>query len=76
MKSINTVTGSIDVNELKFTLMHEHLLLSDWNLRLADPEFLNLDQAIPMIEEVITDAKAHGEQSSMLHLSMMAVMFC
>lgn len=60
MKSINTVTGSIDVNELKFTLMHEHLLLSDWNLRLADPEFLNLDQAIPMIEEVITDAKAHG----------------
>lgn len=60
MKSINTVTGSIDINELKFTLMHEHLLLSDWNLRLADPNFLKIDEAMTMIEEVIADAKAHG----------------
>lgn len=60
MKSINTVTGSIDINELKFTLMHEHLLLSDWNLRLADPNFLKIDEAMTMIEEVIADAKVHG----------------
>lgn len=60
MKSINTVTGAIDVNELQFTLMHEHLLLSDWNLRLADPNFLKIDEAMTMIEEVIADAKAQG----------------
>lgn len=60
MKSINTVMGPIDVNELQFTLMHEHLLLSDWNLRLADPDFLNVNAAMTMIEEVIADAKAHS----------------
>lgn len=60
MKTINTVTGSIDVNELQFTLMHEHLLLSDWNLRIADPNFLKIDEAMTMIEEVVADAKAQG----------------
>lgn len=60
MKTINTVTGSIDVNELQFALMHEHLLLSDWNLRIADPNFLKIDEAMTMIEEVVADAKAQG----------------
>lgn len=60
MKTINTVSGTIDVNDLQFTLMHEHLLLSDWNLRLADPNFLMVNEAMTMIEEVIADAKAHG----------------
>ncbi len=40
MEQINTVSGSLAPKELGFTLMHEHLLLSDWNLRIADPKFL------------------------------------
>ena len=35
MKPINTVLGSLALKDLGFTLMHEHLLLSDWNLRMA-----------------------------------------
>ena len=60
MEPINTVLGSLAPEDLDFTLMHEHLLLSDWNLRMADPQFFDQEQAMQMIEEVIADAKAHG----------------
>ena len=60
MKPINTVLGSLALKDLGFTLMHEHLLLSDWNLRMADPQFFDQEQAMQMIEEVIADAKTHG----------------
>ena len=60
MKPINTVLGSLALKDLGFTLMHEHLLLSDWDLRMADPQFFDQEQAMQMIEEVIADAKTHG----------------
>ena len=63
MEPINTVLGSLALKDLGFTLMHEHLLLSDWNLRMADPQFFDQEQAMQMIEEVIADAKAHGVET-------------
>ncbi len=43
---INTVLGEIDENQLGFTLMHEHLLCSDWVKRMSWPGFINVSAAI------------------------------
>ena len=45
MKDIQTVTGALDPSLLGFTLMHEHLLISSWNNRITDPEWLPYEKA-------------------------------
>lgn len=60
MEAVQTVTGPCAASELGFTLVHEHLLLSNWNNRIADPQWLPYDKAISFIEPVIADAKAAG----------------
>ena len=41
---INTVLGTMQSSDLGFTLMHEHLMICDWNLRMADPDFLDYEK--------------------------------
>ena len=62
MKDIQTVTGALDPSLLGFTLMHEHLLISSWNNRITDPEWLPYEKALDFIAPVIADAKAAGGQ--------------
>ena len=57
---INTVLGTMQSSDLGFTLMHEHLMICDWNLRMADPDFLDHDKTLKTITDVLKDAKAHG----------------
>lgn len=59
-KRIESVLGPISAEELGLTLMHEHLLLSDWNARIADPQRLPVDKAVELIAPVLRDAYAHG----------------
>lgn len=63
MKDIQTVTGALDPSLLGFTLMHEHLLISSWNNRITDPEWLPYEKALDFIAPVIADAKAAGVDS-------------
>lgn len=49
MKDIQTVTGALDPSLLGFTLMHEHLLISSWNNRITDPEWLPYEKALDFI---------------------------
>lgn len=57
---INTVLGEIDENQLGFTLMHEHLLCSDWVKRMSWPGFINVSAAIKKINAVVMRAKNSG----------------
>ncbi|MCR4855193.1 MAG: TatD family hydrolase [Erysipelotrichaceae bacterium] len=57
---IETVLGQIDSDQLGFTLMHEHLMICDWNLRMADPDFLDYEKTLDTIVEVLKNAKANG----------------
>lgn len=57
---INTVNSTIDCKDLGFTLMHEHLMICDWNLRMADPDFLNYNLTLNNIVEVLKNAKEAG----------------
>ena len=55
MKDIQTVTGALDPSLLGFTLMHEHLLISSWNNRITDPEWLPYEKALDFIAPVIAE---------------------
>lgn len=59
-KMVETVLGPISSDQLGLTLMHEHLLLSNWNARIADPDRLPIHQAIDFITPVIQDAYDNG----------------
>ena len=63
MKSmVETVKGSISLDELGFTLMHEHLYLGDWNHRMSDPEWFDYEGE-PFHFKVSTTEILSGEKN-------------
>lgn len=60
---IETVLGPVQTDQLGYTLMHEHLMICDWNLRTADPEFLDYEKTLDTITEVLKNAKSSGVDS-------------
>lgn len=57
---VETVKGSISLDELGFTLMHEHLYLGDWNHRMSDPEWFDYEDGMNMITGVLRNAMEAG----------------
>ena len=60
MVMINTLSGSIPVESMGFTLMHEHLFCSDWAKRMCYPGYCNPDEAVKKISQVVIRAKTCG----------------
>ncbi len=58
MAKINSVLGSIDTNELGFTLMHEHVLVMSWSMRQAFPGWLDRDA---FLQKAVSDLRATGK---------------
>lgn len=55
-----TLAGEIPASSLGFTLMHEHLMICDWNFRMADPDFLDYKKTLNTIVEVLKHARKSG----------------
>ena len=53
----------LDPSLLGLTPVHEHLLISSWNNRITDPEWLPYEKPLDFIVPVIVDAKAAGVNS-------------
>ncbi|MBM4203957.1 MAG: phosphotriesterase-related protein [Gammaproteobacteria bacterium] len=62
MPSVMTVTGPVDVNQLGFTLMHEHVLISASGLMKSYPALLGPDPETRAIN-ALKESKAHGIQT-------------
>ena len=60
MATVNTVLGPVDVNDLGFTLMHEHVLNSSAGIPQTFPELVDRDQAIARGVAALKDAAAEG----------------
>ncbi len=56
MAKINGVLGPIDTADLGFTLMHEHILVANWSMRQAFPDWVDvpaiLDEATASLKEI------------------------
>ena len=59
-KQVMTLAGEIPASSLGFTLMHEHLMICDWNFRMADPDFLDYKKTLNTIVEVLKHARKSG----------------
>jgi len=57
---VNTVLGPVDVNDLGFTLMHEHIRESSAGVPFTFPELVDRDEAIARGVEIISEAHAEG----------------
>jgi phosphotriesterase-related protein len=60
MPTVNTVLGPVDVNDLGFTLMHEHVLNSSAGIPQAFPELVDKGEAIASGVAAFKDAAAEG----------------
>lgn len=60
MKKINTVLGSVAVDALGKTLMHEHLLCANWTARMNYPDWLDRAEFVDLAVRMIKRLKARG----------------
>jgi phosphotriesterase-related protein len=57
---VNTVTGTLDTDELGFTLMHEHLVVVNQAMRRSFPGWFDREIAVEQAVEALRAAKACG----------------
>lgn len=60
MAIINTVTGAIDTKDLGKTLMHEHIMICDWAMRMANKNWIDRDELVKMAVRELQLAKNDG----------------
>ena len=63
MPDVDTVLGPVNVNDLGFTLMHEHILNTSAGIPHAFPELVDRDKAVARGVSVMKAAAAEGVQS-------------
>lgn len=59
-KTVNGVNGPIPVSALGVTLMHEHIVSVNWNMRAAYPEWFDEDEFIAYAARDCANARAAG----------------
>ena len=60
MPTVNGVLGPIDVDELGFTLMHEHVLIANWAMRRCYPGYLDVDAHVAHASHEVGTALERG----------------
>ena len=60
MATLQTVTGPIDSADLGFTLMHEHILVANWSMRMAVPGWIERDELVAHAIAEVKSAQARG----------------
>ncbi|MHB1315504.1 MAG: phosphotriesterase family protein [Christensenellales bacterium] len=60
MAQINTVLGKIDAKDLGPTLIHEHILIADWSMRMAFSDWVDIKEFIGYAVKKLKRAKAGG----------------
>ena len=72
MPTINTVTGTVDVGSLGFTLMHEHVYVLTEGLNAEFPHLWDREARMKQAIADLSEAKAHGV-STMVDLTVLGL---
>jgi len=59
-KQVNGVLGPINIDDLGFTLMHEHFLIADWSMRHAFPDWIIREEIVDLAVQLSLKAKKAG----------------
>lgn len=57
---IHSVTGPLDTKDLGLTLMHEHVVNLDWNMRLAFDDWFDQDKTLDYFADEIEKVRGYG----------------
>ncbi|GIW41787.1 MAG: phosphotriesterase [Candidatus Binatia bacterium] len=60
MAKVNGVLGPIDTADLGFTLMHEHVLVANWSMRMAFPDWIDREAHVERAVREVRSAKERG----------------
>ena len=60
MPTVQGVLGAIDTRELGFTLMHEHILICNWSMRMSFDGWLDRAALVARAVEEVRAAKQRG----------------
>ncbi|HYD48506.1 MAG TPA: hypothetical protein VEB21_09170 [Terriglobales bacterium] len=60
MATISSVSGPLDSDCLGFTLMHEHVLIADWSMRQAFPDYIEVESFLAEAVVELKQAVAAG----------------
>ena len=60
MPTVNTVLGPVDAADLKFTLMHEHVMVSSAGIPHTFPELIDRDRFVSLSAQALKEAAADG----------------
>jgi phosphotriesterase-related protein len=60
MSSVNGVLGPIDTADLGFTLMHEHILIANWSMRMAFDDWVDVDEHVEHAAGELRSAAERG----------------
>jgi phosphotriesterase-related protein len=60
---VQTVLGPVETADLGFTLMHEHVLVANWSMRHAFPDWIDRDAHVEHATRELLSAKERGVRS-------------
>ncbi|HBD11662.1 MAG TPA: phosphotriesterase-related protein [Porticoccaceae bacterium] len=63
MPQVETALGPIDVDDLGMCLMHEHIIIADWDMRSNYSDYVTIDAEIKKAITSLNAAKARGVSS-------------
>ena len=60
MPQVETALGPIDVNDIGMCLMHEHIILADWDMRSNYEGYVDIEKEVPKAVASLNKAKERG----------------
>ena len=60
MPQVETALGAIDVDDIGMCLMHEHIIIADWDMRSNYEDYVDIESEIPKAVGSLSKAKDRG----------------
>ncbi len=60
MPQVETALGRIDVDDIGMCLMHEHIIIADWDMRSNYDDYVDIEKEVPKAVRSLNAAKARG----------------
>lgn len=60
MPQVETALGAIDVEDIGMCLMHEHIIIADWDMRSNYDDYVDIEKEVPKAVQSLNAARERG----------------